>query len=237
MTHKFYQKAFTLNGSRGNNALSFEARRAALGREPQLHVPALKEGTFEDLREGKEVVFEDFDEHGNLISAKGLDCFVRMENWVVVDNHNHVLFFWYEAMSRGLLKPGAVLIHVDQHKDMRRPETLLGSTELDMVFKYANEEVNVGNYIVPAMEQGLIGEVVSVTSEAGLEDQRFMEEGNKILNIDLDYFAPELNYIDFERAAQFIRRHAESAALITVATSPFFIDQNLALEKLKSLLA
>ncbi len=233
----FYKEPFLLEGPCGNNALSFEERRrAAGGREPSLYVPSLIDGSFDDLREGSEVCFEDFDENGELISARGLEHFVRMDKWVVVDNHNHVLYFWYEALAKGILKPGAKLIHVDQHKDMRRPETMLKSAEPEEVFRYTNYEVNVGNYIVPAMEQGLIGEVLSVTSEAELEDERFMDEGNKILNIDLDFFAPEMDYIDFEKAAKFIQRHAEGAALVTVATSPFFIEQELALEKLKRLL-
>lgn len=232
----FYKEQFVLKGKVGNNALSFEERQDALGYEPSLVVPALIDGSFEDLQDGEEVVFEDFDEHGKLISGKGLKSFVRMDNWVVVDNHNHVLFFWYEALAAGVLKPGAKLIHVDQHKDMRRPEKMLDSANLEEVFRYTNYDVNVGNYIVPAMEQGLIGEVVSVTSEVALEDERFMDEKNKILNIDLDFFAPELSYIDFEKAADFIRRHAETAALVTVSTSPFFIEPSLALQKLKEIL-
>lgn len=229
-----YKEAFYLKGKRGNNAFSYE-KRVNL----KLFVPSLIEGSFADVQLGKEIVFEDEDENGELQSCSGLKNFIRTEfegtSIVIVDNHNHVLFFWYEALSKGLFSPGAVLIHVDQHKDMRKPVGKLKNTNLDEVFRYTNEVVNVGNYIVPAQEQGLIGEIVFVTSELSLDDERFMDEKNKILNIDLDFFAPELSYISFEKAKLFIRKHAKTAALITVATSPFFIDQNLAISKLKEL--
>lgn len=51
-----------------------------------------------------------------------------------------------------------------------------------------------------------------------------------ILNLDLDFFSPELDYIDFEDKKHFIRYFASQSDLITVATSPFFIDQERAIE-------
>ena len=51
------------------------------------------------------------------------------------------------------------------------------------------------------------------------------EEESIILNLDLDFFAPELNYIEFSKKKACILRFARRAKYITVATSPFFIDQ------------
>jgi hypothetical protein len=53
-----------------------------------------------------------------------------------------------------------------------------------------------------------------------------------ILNLDLDFFAPELDYIGFEDKKSTILNFAHQAKLITVATSPFFIDQKRAIEML-----
>lgn len=224
-----YEKPFVLAGEKGTNAFDYASR----GEAPQLYVPSVREGSVVDLELGEEIVFEAKDEHGVLQSCTGLKHFLRSE-WegvpvVVVDNHNHVLWFWYEALAQGLVQPGATLIHVDQHKDMRKAPQPLESADLEAVFRYTNEVVNVGNYIRPAMEQGLIGELQLVTSEAALEDRSLVGQPNRIVNIDLDYFAPEMNYIDFEKAKAFIWAHLEGAALVTVATSPFFIDQEEAL--------
>ncbi len=114
------------------------------------------------------------------------------------------------------------------------PEPFTGKTLQD-AFKYTNEVLNVGDYIVPAREVGIVGEIQFVTSEVSLNDEQFFDTKNKILNIDLDFFAPELDYIDFNKAKHFISEHAKTASLITIATSPFFIDQERALKILRKL--
>ncbi len=88
----------------------------------------------------------------------------------------------------------------------------------------------MGKYIVPAQAMGLIGTVHLVTSELAMEEFAWPseQEGPWIFNVDLDFFAPELDYIDFAKARAFVRRAARRAALITVATSPFFMDQTRA---------
>lgn len=240
MSMRDYSQSFWIVGKRGNNELSFEERRKALGKEPRLFVPSLVEGGLELLKQGEEVVFEDFDEHGTLQSCRGLSHLLRT-HWggvpmVVVDNHNHVFYFWWEALFAGSLERGASLVHVDQHKDMRIPAKLFEGKSLEEVFDYTNFELNVGNYIVPAQKSGLVGEVQFVTSELAMEDRSFVARGNKILNIDLDFFAPELDYIDFSKAKQFIKEHLPTTSLITVATSPFFIDQGRAIDILAKLL-
>ena len=231
-----YSRPFWLEGPVGNNAFSYERR----GPSPRLRVPSLVDGTVADIASGDHVVFEDADEHGHLQSCVGLAHLVRM-TWrgvpmVIVDNHNHVFYFWFEALAAARLAPGATLIHVDQHRDTRVPERPLGAAPgLDDVFRYTNFELNVGNYVVPAQDAGLVGETLVVTGSDTLDDHRFAGRPNTILNIDLDFFAPEMAYIDFDRARRFIDAHVATASLITVATSPFFIDQSRAIAYLKKL--
>ena len=223
-----YKTPFLITGNFGNNAFSFKKRH-----KPTLYVPPLTKGTLGDAEIGEHVVFEDFDE-GILKSCVGLKNLLEFY-WhgvpaVLIDNHNHVFYFWYRSGLRN-----ATLIHIDQHKDMRvPPESFKGKT-LREAFKYTNEVLNVGDYIVPAREAGTIGKIQFVTSEASLSDEKFFDEKNKILNIDLDFFAPELDYINFEKAKHFIQEHAKTASLITIATSPFFIEQERALRILKKL--
>lgn len=232
---KDYSEPFWIEGPIGNNALSYERR----GEAPKLYVPSLVEGSVELVTPGEHVVFEDFDEYDTLQSCEGLAHLVRTELGdvpaVIVDNHNHVLYFWFEAVRKGLLKEGAALIHVDQHRDMRTPERLYEGKSLEDVFDYVNFHLNVGNYIVPAQKCGLVGQTQFVTSEEALKDLSFEAVPNKILNVDLDFFAPELAYIDFDLARRFIAAHLPTTSLITVATSPFFIEQKRAIEILKKL--
>lgn len=224
-----YKTPFLITGNFGNNAFSFDKRK-----NPTLYVPSLIKGTLEDVQIGEHTVFEDFDENDKLQSCIGLKNLLEFD-WqgvpaVLVDNHNHVFYFWYRAGLKN-----ATLIHIDQHKDMRVPQEPFTGKTLQDAFKYTNEVLNVGNYIVPAREARIIGAIQFVTSEAALEDESHVKTTNKILNIDLDFFAPELDYINFEKAKHFICEQAKTASLITIATSPFFIDQERALKVLRKL--
>ena len=58
---------------------------------------------------------------------------------------------------------------------------------------------------------------------------------NIILNVDLDFFEPELDFIDYNLKKQVILDIAEKASLITVCTSPYFISQERALEIFRDL--
>lgn len=136
-----------------------------------------------------------------------------------------------------MLSPGATLIHVDQHKDTREPASAFHGSTLPEAFAYTNFHLNVGNYIVPAQQCGLVGETQLVTSGEALGDLGLASRANKILNIDLDFFAPEMSYIDFDRVRRFVDAHLATASLVTFASSPFFIDQERAIEFLLRLVA
>ncbi len=219
-----YKTPFYLTDNRGNNAFSFDLRK-----DSKLFIPSLISGTLDDAELGNEVVFEDFDD-GVLKSCTGLKNLLEFEfrgvQAVLIDNHNHAFYFWHRSGLKN-----ATLIHIDQHKDMRVPPEMFSGA----AFKYTNEVLNVGNYIVPAREAGIVKEIQFVTSEVSLDDESHFKTTNKILNIDLDFFAPELDYINFEKAKRFIHEHAKTASLISIATSPFFIDQERALKILRKL--
>ena len=232
-----YTQPFWLEGPVGNNAFSYERR----GASPRLWVPSRLAGTMADVRPSLHVAFEDVDEHDQMQSCPGLAHLVTT-SWgtiptAVVDNHNHVFYFWMEAAQLGVLAPGATLIHVDQHKDTREPASAFHGTTLPEAFAYTNYQLNVGNYIVPAQRCGLVGEVQFVTGGHALDDFEWASRANKILNIDLDFFAPEMSYIEFDRARRFIHTHLATTALVTFATSPYFIDQERAIEFLSRIVA
>ena len=119
------------------------------------------------------------------------------------------------------------------------------SENLQKVFEYTNFFLNVGNYIVPAQQEGLVGEVVQIRGEESLKTYFGQAQDlplpkkcrgkpcaspSIILNLDLDFFEPALDYIDFELKKQVILDIARKADLITVCTSPYFIDQDRAIE-------
>lgn len=260
-----YQKSFLITKPVSNNAFNFEKRP-----NPKIYVPAIKKGTIQDVKLGEEIVFEDFDDWGKLNSCKGLKDFIKTSGTstsaqnipttertpiYIFDNHNHAFYFWLEGEKDGFLQDGATLIHVDQHKDNRIPESFLtkeDSNNLEKVFTYTNTILNVGNFIPAAEHIGLIKEIIFINSETSLlelaekiksgslnnnpsfpQNSAFQNHApNMILDIDLDYFAPEFDYIDNKLKVEVLRELVPQASLITVATSPFFIDQALAIKYL-----
>ncbi len=119
-----------------------------------------------------------------------------------------------------------------------KPESL----DIQKVFYYTNYVYNVGNYIIPAEKEGIIGTTVQIRNEYNLleyESGNFkkLETNNRsiILNLDLDFFEPELDFIDVELKKKVILDIAEKADTITVATSPFFIDQKRAIDYFKNI--
>lgn len=235
-----YSKSFYIENPVWNNALSFKKRNIK-----KLYVPSLIENaSFSDIELWNEVVFSDFDFDWNLIEAKWLKNFYELEwMWKKIyffDNHNHALYFWYLALEKNIIWDNNLLFHVDEHADMREPSKFLNENpSLEEVFNYTNFTINVGNYIVPALKTWIIWEVIQIRNESNLNDYFSYdfenEKRNIILNLDLDFFEPELDYIDYELKKKVILDIAKKAKVITVATSPFFINQELALKVFKDL--
>ncbi|MCB0293008.1 MAG: hypothetical protein KDH97_22325, partial [Calditrichaeota bacterium] len=98
---------------------------------------------------------------------------------------------------------------------------------------YANFELNVGNFIRPALALGIFSEMRLVDSSSAFE-RRY--DAPYVLDIDVDIFAPEMDYIDPAYKLSKIREYIRGADFITIATSPFFIDQALALKVVRALL-
>jgi hypothetical protein len=76
---------------------------------------------------------------------------------VIFDNHNHAFYFWYEARKNRIISDGATLIHIDEHSDLREPISYeFDRDNMDDIFRYTNDVLEVGNYIRPAEKDGLI---------------------------------------------------------------------------------
>ncbi len=219
----------------GNNAFSHEQRQ-----NKSIWVPALMQGTLSDLSLGTEIVFSEI-EDGVEKNRNGLNNFLyfpfRGKDIFIFDNHNHAFFFWLAGFQQGKIKPGLPLVHVDQHSDMRTPQkwpsfSLNKTMDLKEVFRYTNYQLNVGNFIQPALHLGLFSEVQIIDSSTALKQE--IPEGF-VLDIDLDIFSDDMRYIPEEEKSEKIRQYIRRTNFITIATSPFFINQNKAINMLRKL--
>lgn len=222
---------FYIDEPTGNNIFSYEERS-----NKKIYVPQLVEGTLDDVVVGNEVVFNEIDEDIE-IKAKGLRNMIKYnfkdKDVYIFDNHNHALYFWIKSLKKNNFNKGCKLVHVDQHKDMREPDNYeVDMDNIDDVFRYTNYVLNVGNFIQPALKHNIFSEVIIIDSSYGFETD-IKEEF--VLDIDLDIFSKDMEYISYDLRIKRIKELIEKAKVITIASSPFFIDQEYAIKVLKEL--
>ena len=84
------------------------------------------------------------------------------------------------------------------------------------------------NFIKPLQKESLIENLFIVDSTYSLDniEKQAVNSKGYILDIDLDFFSEDMDYIDRKRKIEVINNLAKKAALITICTSPFFIDFN-----------
>jgi arginase family enzyme len=111
------------------------------------------------------------------------------------------------------------VIHIDQHTDMRPVE----------------DWVNVGNFLRYALDTGFIPGSTQINTEYSLLNFK-TPTSPYILDIDLDFRDPAMSIECFDKTIQICKWLIENAQIITIATSPYFIDQNLAISLLHKLL-
>lgn len=238
-----YKDSSTLEWIIGNNALSYSERENLLGKAPTLAIPSLKRWNLGDVAIGDQIVFEEV-ENGILKSCRWLKHFVRLKDspipTTIFDNHNHALYFWIEAIHEGRLKPWFELIHIDEHSDLWPNEHSLDTkkalSDKNYAWEFTNYSCNVGNYIEPAMWSWLISTMIRIENEYQVDaNMDYTPRRNCVLNIDLDFFAPEMDFIDERKKIQLIQNLLKHVQCITIATSPYFIEQNRALNALSSI--
>ena len=60
-------------------------------------------------------------------------------------------------------------------------------------------------------------------------------EGEIVLDIDLDIFSKDMEYMSYDLRVNKIKEYIKRAKVITIASSPFFIEQDYAIKVLKEL--
>ena len=211
----------------GNNSFAYSSGRS-------LYVaPVCRYRGHDSIKHGDDIVFWD-EWGGDLMSYTGLETqlFGVTEGsgtpFFLCDNHNLVLEAWEVVKD---YSPRLKVIHIDQHRDDA---------------KFAGDPVDymrtsrICDYIDFAKSAGWIeSEHYSFT-----ESEEFFsgvssgdDEGRFILNIDLDIFAPDVTHVSTKEKLAVIKEAMVNAELITIATSPGFIDQSLAISLARLLIS
>ena len=175
----------------------------------------IKSWTLDDVKIWSHIVFEETDEKWQIHKCIWLEYIVQIEpNIVVVDNHDRVLEFRPKNLP---------VIHIDQHTDMR---------------PVWPDGVNVGNFLKHALDTNLITWLTQINTEYSLLKFNINNLKSKtfILDIDLDFRHPEMSIEQFEKTIQITKLLIKKAKIVTIATSPYFLNQNLALKLLRLLI-
>ena len=163
----------------------------------------------------------------------------------IFDNHNHAIVFRYNIIFSNRIQD-IKLIHIDQHSDCWENKNHLelnwNNNELEKVFRFWNEKCSVWNFIPPAIESWIISNQIQIRSTTTLQNLEINKNQTFILDIDLDFC---LDWIDRNKinkeAVKILKdkfdKFWKNALCITVATSPYFLDQNISVKTLRQLLS
>ena len=182
---------------------------------------------------------------------------------MVTDDHNHVYTFWWLMMKLGKVsRSGNSLLHVDAHADAELTSKyreasgdhfFRGGQELAEVDRYSKDILGIEGFIAPLVENGFIAvwhwiynleQKIARGMEKATYRYQIHEQTKQdvstldynLLDIDIDVLNG-MNQVEAETALIFFAQLAQKAKLISIATSPNFIDQEKAIDYAKRLVA
>lgn len=179
----------------------------------------------------------------------------------IFDNHNHALYFRSRFATTIRKWEGIKLLHIDQHSDLKAPPSYMGeqpaqveqdgfinteyihpqetTDDAQQRREYANYTCNVGNFIMPYLKAFPFTSFQRIKAEQELLNYNLAlwMDDKLLLDIDLDFRAPEMSIGQYEETIEKTRELIAEASLVTIATSPYFLDQSKALEILQDLLS
>lgn len=237
-----YHSWFYIREPTWNNEFSYP-ERIALWSEWKIYIPQMKEWTVNELKVWTEIAFEEVVDK-KLVSCIGLKHFISTNQEAIpiyiFDNHNHALFLRYRHIKQleniEWIKPFKV-IHIDQHSDLKpNPNSInIKHNSPTEVLNFTNYACNVGNFITSALDSWLIEECIQIRTETALHNigKLDFQNYNYILDIDIDF---RVGKNDIENDIKIIKNLIKNVSLVTIATSPYFINQEQAIQIAKTIL-
>lgn len=249
---KWWCDLWSLTWTSGNNAIAYEQRkeRKTPHTAPILALPTHKHiQNLDDISLWNEIVIQDIDHHDRLISEVWL-AHIYTYGWgaptIIFDNHNYALYRRLTYFSPTSAPPH--IIHIDQHSDMNTPDSRLDPdiyhtwwyTHAD-IQHYTIHDCQISNFIHPYMRLFPETQLTWIKSEHQLLQYNDLISQISltwpcILDIDIDFRAPQMSIQQVDETIRITRSLISHASLVTIATSPMFIDQERAIEIVKELL-
>jgi hypothetical protein len=186
----------------------------------------------------------------------GYNKALKHEVWIprwktaVLDHHNYAYPVWAAALNSGRIEKNATLIHIDQHRDMRNSDLDLSHSgvvaqEIPEYISQAEaitDKTEIAEFIQLSLQQGILKGAEMVGTPKISENNEELKEAmdlveqknNVIMDLDLDVFPHKIR--DEERY-KLIAEMVANANLVTIATSPGFINQEIANEHINRIVS
>lgn len=248
----YYQENSYLSDCLGNNALSFQERKNQWS-DTRLYIPRLREWILDDVRFARDnTVYEYVDEDNKLVNSYGLESLVKLDfhgkDLYIIDNHNHAFAMWWRSYRDWKISRGNHLIHIDQHSDYAEPQVYMNNDFPTFDIKdisqlqidtYTNEVLTIASFIKPALACGFCISYEMVLTEYSLLHYWIPLQSSLIVDIDLDFRAPEMSIQEYDKTLNQVRKIISLPQVwcITIATSPTYILQERALEILHDIMS
>jgi hypothetical protein len=94
----------------------------------------------------------------------------------VMLNHRVAYLCWMDALRKGYISKGAFLCHIDLHPDFNSPpktileeDARIQDNQVEELEEFVKNKLNAGNadFIIPALERQLVGDVLSIHKDEG----------------------------------------------------------------------
>lgn len=110
---------------------------------------------------------------------------------------------------------------------------------LEEIWRYTNEVLQIATYIKPALKLGVFSECIDYVESQHFEAPVRTRHGAfvhgahakaVVINLDIDVFHPDMSHISWQQKIDVLKYYLPQTKLITIATSPYFIDQQKAID-------
>ncbi len=233
-----YLSPFILKSNHWNNALSFDARIEKFW-DAKITIPSLKKiSSTQEIQLWHEIVLEEINDSWKIFQSIWLQNIYELDHDIpiyIFDNHNHALYFWINHISSLNITSQITLLHIDQHSDMNVPWNVISKnviTDPTELRKYVNLECQISNFIVPFTQLFPSTNIQRIKSESELLSYTLEKNGFTIIDIDLDFWAPEMSSEYKTTTINLVKNLVNKADIVTIASSPLFLEQEYALELL-----
>jgi len=140
------------------------------------------------------------------------------------DNHNKFLvpmYHLYTVLGRPLR-----ILHIDAHPDDAKYQGLHPNILNEQTLHHLLATTRIGDFFDAISQTSAVTDITRIHHSQSFQD--FVTKSYDILSLDIDIFGPEGDFVELEEKIKVIAAAWRNSPIITIATSPGFIDQSFA---------